>query len=702
MITFTDVENNEYQAQCEIEKTDAVNGEKSLSGTIYFGQDVKENIAKGWTLSFLNEDYVVVTYTKNDKENTVAFSAVHAFFYKMSKTGFYEKWNGSHPLSSYLDALFAGTGYTYDNTASVAAFEKQDWGMSDRLSLFNDIIDQAKVEFSVEGKVVHVVPAMGSDLSTIVRKKFNLDTAEIQTDNTSFATYGRGYGAYSKPNDTTSQRLTVEYKSPLYDYYYPKFGAIEAVPIADERYTIADNLLAAVKEKVDKSWKISLTLNLVDLQSVGYKYAMANPGDYITVIDENLNFRDKVRIVKVTSDYDIRGTRTKTEVECGSLSFAEQQKTSQSTLSNVAAGKIPVPNEWLTSQVQLATNSLLAARTELRFTDQGIIAVDKSDANKVVILNSAGLGVSTDGGQTFKSAVTADGVVADRLFGNLISGITYETEDPASHYKIRLKGGAMEFFKANQLIGGINQMVTGTDINNRDGNTLRLAQTDGNGTSVGVITVPTTSTQSKPLVQINAKIDSDLNFAGGGSKFITAENKLWLSSPEKVNIGATDPSTGVVHTHLAVTSSETDVWGNFNVYNGSKNAVQVTRDGIRATPAYELAENYVGDIGEGKTDDDKTVRVDIDPLVFDLINTDEPYQVFLTAYSDAHFWVSERGKDYFIVSSDSPDSAFGWELKGKRRGFEDQRLVDTKDTYEDLEKMEGLIPNGNQNLQSNT
>jgi hypothetical protein len=702
LITFKDVKNNEYQAQCEIEKTDAVNGEKSLSGTIYFGQDVKENIAKGWTLSFLDEEYVVVTYTKNDKENTVAFSAVQAFFYKMSKTGFYETWNGSHPFSSYLDALFAGTGYTYDNTASVAAFEKQDWGMSDRLSLFNDIIDQANVEFYVEGTVVHVVPTMGSDLSTIVRKKFNLDTAEIQTDNTTFATYGRGYGAYSKPNDTTSQRLTVEYKSPLYDYYYPKFGAIEAVPIADERYTIAENLLAAVKEKVDKSWNISLTLNLVDLQSVGYKYAMANPGDYITVIDESLNFSDKVRIIKVTSDYDIRGTRTKTEVECGSLSFAEQQKTSQSALSNVAAGKIPVPNEWLTSQVQLATNSLLAARTELRFTDQGIIAVDKSDANKVVILNSAGLGVSTDGGQTFKSAVTADGVVADRLFGNLISGITYETEDPASHYKIRLKGGAMELYKGSQLIGGINQMVTGTDINNHDGNTLRLAQTDGNGKSVGVITVPTTSTQSKPLVQINAKIDSDLNFAGGGSKFITAENKLWLSSPEKVNIGATDTSTGVVNTHLTVTSSETDVWGNFNVYNGSKNAVQVTRDGIRATPAYELAENYVGDIGESKTGNGKTVRVDIDPLVFDLINTDKPYQVFLTAYSDAHFWVSERGNDYFIVSSDSPNSSFGWELKGKRRGFEDQRLVDTKDTYEDLEKMEGLIPNGNQNIQSNS
>ena len=698
MITFTDVESSEYQAQCEIEKTDAVNGEKSLSGTIYFGQDVKDNISKGWTLTFLDEEYVVVTYTKNDKENTVAFSAVQAFFYKMSKTGFYETWNGSHPFASYLDALFAGTGYTYDNTASVAAFEKQDWGMSDRLSLFNNIIDQANVEFSVEGTVVHVVPAMGSDLSTIVRKKFNLDTAEIQTDNTSFATYGRGYGAYSKPDDTTSKRLEVEYKSPLYDYYYPKFGAIEAVPVADERYTIADNLLAAVKEKVDKSWAISLTLNLVDLQSVGYKYAMAKPGDYITVIDENLNFSDKVRIIKVTSEYDIRGTRIKTEVECGSLSFAEQQKMSQSTLSNVASGKIPVPNEWLTSQVQLATNSLLAARTQLSFTDQGIIAVDKSDSNKVVILNSAGLGVSTDGGKTFKSAITADGVVADRLFGNLISGITYETKDAATGYTIRLKGGAMELLKGDDLVSGINQNTSGSTFNNFEGHTLSLSQTNSSGLSTEIIAIPSTSTHDSPKLSIYGKINTWLKFLDNG--MIRADHALLLGASAETDIGFFDGST--FKNRIVASSAGVKMWGDFYVYNGSKNAAQITRDGVRATPAYELAENYVGDIGEGETGDDKTVRVDIDPLVFDLINTNKPYQVFLTAYSDAHFWVSERGKDYFIVSSDSHDSAFGWELKGKRRGFEDQRLVDTKDTYKDLEKMEGLIPNGNQNVQSNS
>lgn len=697
MITFEDVENNEYQAQCEIEKTDAVNGEKSLSGTIYFGQDVKDNISKGWTLTFLGENYVVVTYKKNDKDNTVAFSAVQEFFYKMSKTGFYETWNGSHSFTSYLDALFSGIGYSYDNTANVAAFEKQDWGMSDRLSLFNDIIDQANVEFYVEGTTVHVVSAMGSDLSTIVRKKFNLDTAEIQTDNTSFATYGRGYGAYSKPNDTTSQRLEVEYKSPLYDYYYHKFGAIEAVPVADERYTIANNLLAAVKDKVDKSWAISLTLNLVDLQSIGYKYAMANPGDYITVIDENINFSDKVRIIKVTSDYDIRGTRTKTEVECGSLSFAEQQKTSQSTLSNVAAGKIPMPNEWLTSQVQLATNNLLAARTELNFTDQGIIAVDKSDANKVVILNSAGVGVSTDGGKTFKSAITANGVVADRLYGNLIEGVAFKTSTSGG-FTMTIQKGRIDFSDTDGTAYGILSSTydlasgrsNGVALTNAPGQNLSISQGFGDGRSTAVFQIPAESTASYPVYKLYGHMRSHLEF--------DISKGAWIQNNGVIELSANNGTSN----QLEIKPNGTAVFGDFTVYNGTKNAAQITRDGIRATPAYETAENYVGDIGESKTGDNKTVRVDIDPLVFDLINTDKPYQVFLTAYSDAHFWVSERGKDYFTVSSDSPNSSFGWELKGKRRGYEDQRLVDTGKTYEDLKKMEGLTPNGNQNVQSNS
>jgi hypothetical protein len=455
-----------------------------------------------------------------------------------------------------------------------------------------------------------------------------------------------------------------------------------------------------VREKVDKSWAISLTLNLVDLQSVGYKYAMAKPGDYITVIDENLNFSDKVRIIKVTSDYDIRGTRTKTEVECGSLSFAEQQKTTQSTLSNVAAGKIPVPNEWLTSQVQLATNNLLAARTELNFTDQGIIAVDKSDSNKVVILNSAGLGVSTDGGQTFKSAITADGVVADRLYGSLIEGITFRTSS-SNNFAITLTGGQIQFTSNGADLGKLESVTSavtsapiGVVLANGAGHQLDISQGGGPGGSAGtyypIFRIPQDSTFDNPRYMLYGHCRTNIAF--------DISTGAWINNNGVIELSANNGRSN----QFEVNPSGAAVLGNFTVYNGTKNAAQITRDGIRATPAYETAENYVGDIGENKTGQDNTVTIDIDPLLYDMVNTEMGYQVFITPYSTAHVWVSQRDDMSFVVESDTPNAPFGWEIKAHRRGYESQRLVDTGKTYKDLEKMEGMIPNGNTNVQSNS
>ncbi|WP_061777190.1 phage tail spike protein [Levilactobacillus senmaizukei] len=127
------------------------------------------------------------------------------------------------------------------------------------------------------------------------------------------------------------------------------------------------------------------------------------------------------------------------------------------------------------------------------------------------------------------------------------------------------------------------------------------------------------------------------------------------------------------------------VMGNLDVMN-SKNAVHVTRDGLRATPAYETAESYLGDIGEGKTDKLKTTRVEIEPLFLDTVNTDISYQVFLQSYSSASVWVASREVGFFIVESDTPEANFGWEIKAKRRGHEDERLVPTEVDVKDYAK----------------
>ena len=119
---------------------------------------------------------------------------------------------------------------------------------------------------------------------------------------------------------------------------------------------------------------------------------------------------------------------------------------------------------------------------------------------------------------------------------------------------------------------------------------------------------------------------------------------------------------------------DTRFWGGISVL-GSKNAVHVTRDGLRATPAYETAESYLGDIGRSYTREDCEIWVEIDELFSDMVNTDIAYHVFLQAYDDARFWVEDFRSDKFLVKSDKPMARFAWEIKAKRRGYENDRLV---------------------------
>ena len=108
--------------------------------------------------------------------------------------------------------------------------------------------------------------------------------------------------------------------------------------------------------------------------------------------------------------------------------------------------------------------------------------------------------------------------------------------------------------------------------------------------------------------------------------------------------------------------------------SGSKNSVVQTSQGWLAINAYETAEYYFGDIGESNTGDSGQVVIGIDRIFNETVNTNVQYQVFITPYSDAHVWVEQRHNNRFVVKSDKPNAEFGWELKAKRKGYEDHRL----------------------------
>ncbi|MGA3415227.1 phage tail protein [Lactiplantibacillus plantarum] len=331
MIKFHDPSGTPHFGQATITRTTSVNGGLSLTGEVFAGDDVLNGLDYGWWLNFDNEKYVITYKKLSDDTNTVVFDAVQQFFWDFAKVALHAQYTGSHEYTFYLGQLFDKSGYTYKNDVTVPAFEKENWGYKNKLDLFNDIIDQAGVEFEVHNETVHIAKQIGSDLTSFARKGINLSDLTEEMKISDFATYAKGYGAFKDAEDQSKGRLEVEYRSEL----AKQFGDLEMDPIVDERYTIADNLIAALKKQVDATYAVSMTMNIYDLENAGYpNYEAPKVGDWILAIDEALNFKRKIRIIQLEEQFDVTGKRIGYTATCGDLSIVDQYTHLQSSLDS--------------------------------------------------------------------------------------------------------------------------------------------------------------------------------------------------------------------------------------------------------------------------------------------------------------------------------------------------------------------------------
>lgn len=122
-----------------------------------------------------------------------------------------------------------------------------------------------------------------------------------------------------------------------------------------------------------------------------------------------------------------------------------------------------------------------------------------------------------------------------------------------------------------------------------------------------------------------------------------------------------------------------DIYGGVNIYGdlsvtGNKNRVVKTEHyGDRAISAYETAEPYFGDIGQGMTDESGECIVLIEEIFSETVDLDTEYQVFLQKEGPGDIWVQEKAKDHFTVKG-TPGLRFAWELKAKQIDHGGKRL----------------------------
>ena len=357
MLTFYNEKGEGFGAQVEFTVKNAVNGERSVSGTIISNDRVLFEIGRGWKFE-LDGEYYNIVYAKPRDEGrnlSVSFDAVHQFFYDFEHSNCYTEFNGSNRFEVYIEAIFKDSGYRYQIEPSVRvnSIRKENFGNSKRLEMFKDIIKAAGLEFLVSGKVVLITKKIGTDLSTVVRKNFNMNELVIEKNINKFITYKRGLGAWKDEEDHSKGRYTSEYESPLARIY----GRIEGEPVRDERYKETGKLLERLKFEVDNSYSISVQLDMEDLTRAGYRYTQPRAGDYIMAINETIGFREKIRIVSFESSYDVTGRLINHKVTCNDIGSVQKQISSEgSIIRSVGQSK-----EFAESALAVATRALVSA-----------------------------------------------------------------------------------------------------------------------------------------------------------------------------------------------------------------------------------------------------------------------------------------------------------------------------------------------------
>lgn len=355
MITFYDETGKGYGAQVELKTKNAVNGERSISGTIVSNKQVLSRLDRGWSFTFDGELYKIIYAKPKDEGRNISlsFDAVHQFFYDFEHSNCYKEFNGSNRFEVYIEAIFKDSGYRYIIEAQAGAIRKENFGNASRLKMFKEIIKAAGLEFSVTGKVVRIVKKVGTDLSTVVRKNFNMNELTLEKNIGAFITYKKGLGAWKDEENHDAGRYESEYESPLARIY----GRIEGELVKDERYKETGKLLERLKKEVNESYAISVQLDMEDLTQAGYKYTQPQAGDYIMAINETIGFREKIRIVSYESSYDVTGRLLSHKVTCNDIGTVQKAIASEGSIMR----SVSESREYAEGALSVATRALVSA-----------------------------------------------------------------------------------------------------------------------------------------------------------------------------------------------------------------------------------------------------------------------------------------------------------------------------------------------------
>jgi phage minor structural protein len=399
-----------------------LNGDDNILGVVPFllsqieGHDalLEESI-----LTFESIDYVVKELGDAGIGNVTAknFVAVRKIFADLIDNHVYETTSGTKSLSLLMDMILDGTPFTFSVVDSFGSQEFDNFGDDNSLALFQTLLTRYGAEFEIIGSQIILRQQLGTETDFQFRYGHNIKAINVKIDTSNLTTYVKGFGkplTDSAGNPTGGYAVTGEYFSPNVALY----GIRHAKPIRDDRVTTIGTLNTLMQQAVNDVPAMSIELDFVDLRAAGYPYSVPGLGDTVILVYEPMNnLVLDTRITKIATEYDVQMRPIRTKVTLANIrkditdTLAQFSGTSK-TVEKVFNADGSLVNNALPQAVQDATIAIQSAQTELEFIN-GIRAIDKTNPLLRVVLTAAGLGISDDGGVTYQTALTGEGLVAD-------------------------------------------------------------------------------------------------------------------------------------------------------------------------------------------------------------------------------------------------------------------------------------------------
>lgn len=467
-------------------------------------------------------------------------------------------------------------------------------------------------------------------------------------------------------DDTTELPLTIESVNGGKDYIFDQtavnlFGWIYGTQTWDD-VTLPQNLLtkgqAALQANIENSVSISITA--FDMSLVDADIDKIYLGDSVKVISTPHDL-DKYFIVKKREKKYMNPENSSitldTVIERNTDKVSSTDKTLQEAVNVTIPGQIQQMIDYQTQLILGGKGGYVVFGMNEQNQPEEIYILDQptvNDAVNIIRINKNGIGFSNSGiNGPYTSAWTIDGkfnadfISAGTLTGILIKGTTIEGGF--------IRGSAIttdqDLTVGNNIyMNAQNETATKQIYMSNTGRIRFTKQTDGN---------------SVEIISSSGANYAILSTIAGEYSIIVFNLK---DSKGTLNIQFS--TSGIIF------DTDLTCLKNLNVLGTKNRLVKTQNYGNRLMNAIESTYAVFEDFGTAITNEKGYCAVDLDPIFLETVNTDYPYQCFLTPFSDdfsARINISYKGKTAFSVIG-TPNTVFDWRIVARQRGYENTRM----------------------------